>query len=154
MASPSPIMTGVGIPNGTIGWRFGDEAVVVVVPDAASVDAQTLRNIDQVVWANEPVRFRLSEVRSADQVLTRRSYAELTRTLGTRPAGLEKNSLRELGDSLDRATEIQQGTPFKWLEAIAFGVVCSVIAIMLVVVLFVLVSAQWRRARSAHPFRS
>jgi hypothetical protein len=37
---------------------------------------------------------------------------------------------------------------FKLLWAAVFAVVVGVVAIMFVVVLFVLVSAQWRRARS------
>ena len=153
MLSPSPTAAAVGVPNATVGYRFRDAAVVVVVPDVTSVDDATLRTIDQAVWTIEPVRFRHLEVRSVDQVLSNQSYTELTRTLGKRPVGLEKSSLQSLADSLDRATEVQQGTLFKWIQAIAFAVVCGVIAIMLVVALFVLVSAEWRRARNRelHP---
>ena len=78
----------------------------------------------------------------------RQSYAELRRTLGKRPAGLEMGSLRSLSDSLDRAMEFQQGTPFKWLIAIVFTVLCVVVAVMFVVVWSVLVSGQWRRTRA------
>jgi hypothetical protein len=59
--------------------------------------------------------------------------------------------VRELGDSLDRAVAGTSGL-FLWLKAIAFAVLCGVVAIMLVVVLFVLVSAQWRRARADAKF--
>lgn len=140
MLSLSP----AAVPDATVGWRLGDEAVVVVVPDAG-VD---VRSIEQAIWTMEPVRFRFLEVRSADQVVARQSYAELRQTLGKRPAGLEMGSLRSLSDSFDRAMEFQQGTPFKWLMAIVFAVLCVVVAVMLVVVVFVLVSAQWRRTRA------
>ena len=137
-------MSPAAVPGATVGYRLGDEAVVVVVPDAG-VDVRT---IDQAIWTMEPMRFRFLEVRTADQVLVRQSYTELGRILGKRPAGLEMGSLRSLSDSLGRISEIQQGTPLKWLTAIVFAVLCVVVAVMLVVVLFVLVDAQWRRTRA------
>jgi hypothetical protein len=68
------------------------------------------------------------------------------------------NSIRKTQQKIiDTFNRADPGTPdnyLLWLKAVAFAVVCATIAIMLVVLLFVLVSAQWRRARSAHPLRS
>ena len=147
MVSPSSAMRG-GIPSATIGWRFDTETVAVVVPETVKVDNATLRTIDQAIWATEPVRFRRLEVWHPDgRMLYRQPAAELRRTFGARPPGLPQQSLKELGDSLDRAVVGPQGD-FTWLQTIAFAVVVSVVAIMLVGVLFVLVSAQWRRTRA------
>jgi hypothetical protein len=123
---------------------------VVVVPDEVNVDDATLRMIEEVVWTIEPVRFRFLEVRHPEQVLYRRYYRELTRTFGGRRAGLEEISLQELSDQLERAGGLVLGTDtaFTWIKTIAFAVVVAVAAVMLVVVQFVLVSAQWRRARA------
>jgi hypothetical protein len=150
MPSLSPVKTGVSIPNTTVGYRFADEAIVAVVPDRVNVDDATLRMIEEVVWTTEPVRFRVLEVRHPSGVLHRRSYRDLHQALGERPAGVEKQSLQELGDQWENfgGTVLGTDTAFTWLKAIAFAVVVSVVAIMLVVVIFVLVSAQWRRARA------
>jgi hypothetical protein len=70
------------------------------------------------------------------------------------PQQLDPQTQQKIIDTFNRA---DPGTPdnyLLWLKAIAFAVVCATIAIMLVVVLFALVSAQWRRVRSAHPLRS
>lgn len=145
---PSPAMAAAGIPDTTVGYRFDSEAVAVVVPATLGVSDETVRTIDQVIWNTEPVKFRRLEVWQSDlRVLHRQSYAELTRTLGKRPAGLPQQSLREFGDSLGRAVW-GPSVVFKWIQAIAFVVVCFVVAMTLVVVLFVLVDAQWRRARA------
>jgi hypothetical protein len=145
---PSRVPAAVGIPGATVGYRLSDQAVVVVVPDTTTVSDEALRTIEEAIWSIEPVRFRFLEVRHPEQVLHRQYYRELTQALGKRPAGIEKQSLQELSDQLDRALGFQLGTPgaFMWITAVAFAVVCGVVAIMLVVVLFVLVSAQWRRA--------
>ena len=150
MPSPSPVMTGVAVPNATIGYRFADQAIVVVVPDTVNVDDAALRMMEEVVWTSEPVRFRVLEVRHPSGVLHRRSYRELRQAFGERPAGVEKQSLQELGDQWENLGGVVLGTDnaFKWIKAVAFAVVCGGVAIMLVVVLFVLVSAQWRRARA------
>jgi hypothetical protein len=151
MPSLSPVMTGVSVPNTTIGYRFADQAIVAVVPDGVNVDDATLRTIEEVIWTTETVRFRVLEVRHPSGVLHRRSYRELHQALGERPAGVrEEQSLQELGDQWENFGGIVLGTDtaFTWLKAIAFTVVAFVVAIMLVVVLFVLVSAQWRRARA------
>jgi hypothetical protein len=150
MPSMRPVMTGVSIPNTTVGYRFAHEAIVAVVPDGVNVDDATLRTIEEVVWTTEPARFRVLEVRHPSGVLHRRSYRELHRALGERPAGVEKQSLQELGDQWENfgGTVLGTDTAFTLLKAIAFAVVVSVVAIMLVVVIFVLVSAQSRRARA------
>lgn len=143
-------MAAAGIPDTTVGYRFDSEAVVVVVPDTLNVDDATLRTIDQVVWNTEPFRFKRLEVWRSDwmRMLHRQSYAELRRTLGKRPAGLPQQSLREFGDSLDRLASYETDGAFKWIVTAAFAAVVGTITIMLVVVLFVLVSAQWRRAQA------
>src|SRR5947207_2012578 len=146
LPSPSPVMVGVGVPGATVGYRLSDQAVVVVVPDTLNVDDETLRTIEEVVWTIEPVRFRFLEVRHPEQVLHRLYYRELTETFGKRPAGIEKQSLQELSDQFERAAGFYLGTPgaFMWIKAIAFAVAAFVVAIMFFVVLYVLVSAQWR----------
>jgi hypothetical protein len=131
------------VPGVTVGYRLRDAAVVAVVPDAGLVDRVT-----DAVWLTEPVRFRFLEVRTADQVLARKSYTELRRTYGKRPAGLEKTSLQSLADSFGRVGEVGLSTPLKWLAAIVVAVFAVVVAVMLVVVSFVLVSAQSRRTRA------
>jgi hypothetical protein len=150
LPSPSPVMVAVGVPGATVGYRLSDQAVVVVVPDMVNVDDEALRTIEEVVWTIEPVRFRFLEVRHPEQVLHRQYYRELTATFGKRPAGVEKQSLQELSDQFERAAGFYLGTPgaFMWIKAIAFAVVAFLVAIMLFVVMCVLVSAQWRRARA------
>jgi hypothetical protein len=150
MPSLSPVMTGVSVPNATIGYRFADQAIVAVVPDDVNVDDATLRTIEEVVWTTEPVRFRVLEVRHPSGVLHSRSYRELHQTFGERPAGLQQQSLQELGDQWENFGGTVLGTDpwFTLFWTAVFAVVVGVVAIMLVVVLFVLVSTQWRRARA------
>ena len=134
-----PSLSTEPIPNAFTGYRLQDAAVVVVVPDA---------NVDvNHVWTKEPVRFRFVEVRTPDQILARHYYAELRRTLGRRPAGLEKQSLQELMDSLGR-TVVGPVGDFAWIKTIVFAMVVGLGTVMFVVALFVLVSAQWRRTRA------
>jgi hypothetical protein len=147
--NPSPAMAAAGIPDTTVGYRFNTETVAVVVPITLDVSDETLRTIDQVIWNTEPVKFRRLEVWQSDltRVLHRQSYAELTRTLGRRPAGLPEQSLREFGDALGGGFLLPV-VSFVRMLAIAFAVVCGVVAITLVVVVVALVSAQWRHARA------
>jgi hypothetical protein len=154
MPSPSPVMTGVSVPNTTIGYRFADQAIVAVVPDTVNVDDATQRMIEEVVWTTEPVRFRVLEVRYPSGVLHRRSYRELHLTLGERPAGVrEEQSLQDLGDQWENLGGVVLGTDtaFKFIKTIAFAVVVFVAAIMLVATILVLVDAQWRRATGTGP---
>jgi hypothetical protein len=147
--NPSPAMAAAGVPDTTVGYRFDSEAVAVVVPATLGVNDETLRTIDQVIWNTEPVRFRHLEVWQSDltRVLHRQSYAELKRTFGERPSGLHQQSLREFGDSLDRAV-YGPSAEFAWLQAIVSAAVVAVVAVVLVVVVLALTSAQWRRARA------
>jgi hypothetical protein len=142
LASTGSTAAAIGIPGAAVGWRYRDAADVVVVPDAASLDAQALDNIARVVWVNEPVKFRFLEVRSGDQVLARQSYTELRQTFGKRPAGLEQQSLQSLADSLDRMFDT--GIDLVRIMVIAVTVVVGLAA--LAIVLFVL--AQWRRTQA------
>jgi hypothetical protein len=141
-ASPSPAMAAAGIPDATVGWRFDAEAVVVVVPDAVNVDDATLRTIGEVIWATEPVRFRHLEVWHPTRMLHRRSYADLRRQFGERPAGLPEQPLKDLSFDGVGGTDVA----FDWVRV--FAAFCGVVAVMLVVVILVLVSAPWRRART------
>jgi hypothetical protein len=68
------------------------------------------------------------------------------------PSSLDPQTQRDLADWLERHGDDLGGptpeTYFKTLYTAVFAVVIGVVAVMLVVVLFVLVSAQWRRARA------
>jgi hypothetical protein len=134
------------IPNTTVGYRLSDQAVVAVVGDMAVVSDAEQTSLQEAIWTKEPVRFRFVEVQYAG-VKYRRSYDELRDTFGRRPAGLEKQSLQELADQVDRAGAGTDNS-FTWLKTAVFAVVVGVVTVMLVVVLFVLVSVQWRRARA------
>jgi hypothetical protein len=141
--SPNPVAAVV--PDATTNYRIGDQAVEVVVPNTVVVDDAMLRSIEEVIWTSEPVRFRLLEVRHPEQVLHQRYYRDMRRAFGERPAGLEQLSLQELYDGLASAQGFYFGTFFLAIKAIAFAVVGFVVAIMLLVVVMVLVNAQWRR---------
>jgi hypothetical protein len=150
--NPSAAMAAAGIPDATVGYRLNTETVAVVVPTTLDVSDETLRTIDQVIWNTEPVKFRSLEVWQSDltRVLHRQSYAELTRSLGKRPAGLPEQSLREFGDALGGGWFLPVVSLVRTL-VIAFAVVCGVVAITLIVAVVALVSAQWRHARATTP---
>jgi hypothetical protein len=87
MLSLGQAMGTPSVPDATVGYRFDTNAVVVVVPDTVGVDATTPRTIDQGIWAHEPVRFGQLQVWHSDRMLTRQSYAELTRAFGEAARG-------------------------------------------------------------------
>jgi hypothetical protein len=140
--SVSSIDVAAAVPGATARYRVIDGAVVVVVPDTLAVTPETLTTIANAVWASESARFDDLEVQQAGQVIESWPYSELRQMFG--PGPRRDQTVQEIGDfSLEPVAEGY----FTWIKAVAFAVVVGVVTVMLVVVLFVLVDAQWRRVR-------
>jgi flagellar basal body-associated protein FliL len=148
------LLTQEGVTDTKVGYRFSDQTIGVVIPDTTPLTPDTLNTIDQVLWRTERFHFHYLDVENSSVRLSHQSYAELAQNLGARPPGYEIMSLATYGRALNKLDPVigaDSGGTVAWLWTIL--VVVGVIAVMLLflAVLFMLVSAAWRRRRATHP---
>jgi hypothetical protein len=143
-----------GLADTKVGYRFSDQTIDVVIPDTTPLTPDTLNTIDQVLWRTERFHFHSLDVENSSVRLSRQSYAELAQNLGARPPGYEIMSLATYGRALNKLDSVigtDSGGTVAWLWTMLVVVGVITVTLLFLAVVFMLVSAAWRRQQATHP---